>query len=73
MKPDCKNRREQYMLKQMHGIYLHKSAKHDLESDSFNGNTRWRDATAKEMATTKEFQVFEPLSEGTVLKQEDVW
>ena len=61
------------MLKQMHGITLPKSAKHALELDSVNGNTKWRDAMAKEIATMKEFKVFEPISSDTVLKREDGW
>ena len=51
-------RREQYMLKQIRGITLPKSAKHALELDSVNENTLWRDAMAKEIALMKEFKVF---------------
>ena len=51
--PDHINRRTPYLVKQMHGIALPKSAKHALELDLVNGDTRWRDAMAKEMALVK--------------------
>lgn len=56
----------------MHSIYLPRSAKHTLELDSVKGNTKWRDAMAKE-AIVKEIRAFEPISEQTVLKKEDGW
>ena len=42
--PDTKNRRESFMLKEMHGLPIPRSAKHSLELDTVHGNHKWRDA-----------------------------
>ena len=65
--PGIKNRRKSFMLKEMHGLPIPKSAKHSLELDPIHGNHKWRDAMAKEIGTMRDFKVFEPIHKDRIL------